>query len=146
MAEPAHSLICHTPDGLEQVARSILASAGGRRKFFLRGDLGAGKTALVGAFARCLGSTDEVSSPTFALVQEYAAPDWTPPVIRHIDAYRIRDTGDAWEAGLADYLEDGAWTFVEWPEILADWLPEQRIDISIRICPDSSREIVFLVI
>lgn len=138
-----HRLICPSPEGLEAVARAILAEAGERRTVCLEGDLGAGKTALVRAFASVLGSADEASSPTFAIVQEYLAPGLVPPVIRHIDAYRLRDAAEVEEAGIPEYLDDAAWTFVEWPEILLPWLPDHRVEVHIAILPDSSREFVF---
>jgi tRNA threonylcarbamoyladenosine biosynthesis protein TsaE len=142
----SQTLICTDPDQLEHIAKTILAKAEGRRKYCLHGDLGAGKTALVKAFVQLLGSADAVSSPTFALVQDYLAPSLKPPVIHHIDAYRLRDMDEVMEAGIPDYLEDNAWTFIEWPEVIGDWLPQQRVDIHIQILPDSSREIVFLMI
>lgn len=138
-----HTLVCSSPEGLEAVARAIVEGAGDRRTVCLEGDLGAGKTALVRAFARLLGSADEASSPTFAIVQEYLAPGLSPPVIRHIDAYRLRNAAEAEEAGIPEYLDDAAWTFVEWPEVLAPWLPDHRVEVRIAILPDSSREIVY---
>jgi tRNA threonylcarbamoyladenosine biosynthesis protein TsaE len=137
------TFICSAPEGLEEVARAILDAAGNRRTVCLEGDLGAGKTALVSAFARVLGSADEASSPTFAIVQEYLAPGLSPPLIRHIDAYRLRDAAEVEEAGIPEYLDDAAWTFVEWPELLSPWLPDHRVELRIAILPDSSREIVF---
>jgi len=65
-------------------------------------------------------------------------------VIHRIDAYRLNDLQEALDIGLPDYLDDPAWTFVEWPEILDPILPEERLDIHLQILPDSTREIVFL--
>lgn len=138
-----HTLHCTSPEGLEAVARVLLEAADDRRTVCLVGDLGAGKTALVRAFVRLLGSADEASSPTFAIVQEYLAPELSPPVIRHIDAYRLRDAAEAEEAGIPEYLDGAAWTFIEWPEVLSAWLPDRRMELRIAILPDSSREIVY---
>ena len=144
MTKPAATLICATPDDLPDIARQVIEAAGAYRLICLSGDLGAGKTALVTAMVAALGSSDAVSSPTFALVQDYLAPTLYPPVIHHIDAYRLNDLQEALDIGLPDYLDDPAWTFVEWPEILDPILPEERLDIHLQILPDSKREIVFL--
>jgi tRNA threonylcarbamoyladenosine biosynthesis protein TsaE len=93
----------------------------------LRGDLGAGKTTLVRAVARALGVTEPVTSPTFTLAQRYAG---TVPVA-HVDAYRLT-TADDEELGLvmASIGEDAV-AFVEWPDALADGLPEARLTVQI---------------
>lgn len=139
-----NSLLCPSPDHLPEVARQLLQVAGDRRKFCLSGDLGAGKTALVTALVKALGSRDQVSSPTFALVQDYVSVDQIPNIIHHIDAYRLEDLDEALDIGILDYLDDDAWTFIEWPDILESVLPKRRLDLEIRILPDSTREIVFL--
>lgn len=138
------TLICSSSAELPDVARQLLALAGDRRLFCLSGDLGAGKTALVTAMVQLLGSRDQVSSPTFSLVQDYISRDLNPNVIHHIDAYRLEDLEEALDIGILDYLDDDAWTFIEWPELLESVLPDRRIDLEIRILPNSAREIVFL--
>lgn len=138
------TFICTTPEDLPTIAREVILAAGTCRLVCLTGDLGAGKTALVTAIVAELGSRDDVSSPTFALIQDYLAPTRSPAVIHHIDAYRLRDLQEALDIGIMDYLDDDAWTFVEWPEILDPILPDERLDIHLQILPDSKREIVFL--
>ncbi len=139
-----NSLLCPSPGHLPEVAKQLLQAAGDRRKFCLSGDLGAGKTALVTALVKALGSRDQVSSPTFALVQDYISADQSPRTIHHIDAYRLEDLDEALDIGILDYLDDDSWTFIEWPDILESVLPQRRLDLEIRILPDSTREIVFL--
>lgn len=112
----------------------------------LQGDLGAGKTTFVKTCCALLGSEDKVSSPTFAIVQEYHAPNLKPSLIYHLDAYRVQYPSEIIESGLNDLLNTGAWTFVEWPEILRPWWPEHRIEVNIEILHDNSRKFVFLVI
>lgn len=137
--------ICTSPAELEGMAARMLEAMGHRRVVLLYGDLGAGKTTLVAALVKSLGSPDTVSSPTFAIVHDYLLPDGGG-VVHHLDAYRIENLDEAWEAGLEEILESGHWTFVEWPDVLASWLPARRAEIYLRILPDSSREIVFLIL
>ncbi len=144
MQSDSKTILCPSPDALPQVAREVIRLAGNRRVICLSGDLGAGKTALVTALVMALGSSDTVSSPTFALIQDYLSDQQDPPVIHHIDAYRLNDLDEALDIGILEILDDAAWTFIEWPEILNSVLPESRLDIDIQILPDSTREIVIL--
>jgi tRNA threonylcarbamoyl adenosine modification protein YjeE len=92
----------------------------------LHGDLGAGKTTLVQAICRGYGVRDEVTSPTYALVHEYAAPR---SVVQHLDLYRLDAPADLTNLGFDDMLGADAVLLVEWPERAGDRLPMERIDI-----------------
>lgn len=92
----------------------------------LRGDLGAGKTTLVQAICRGYGVSDEVTSPTYALVHEYAAPR---SVVRHLDLYRLESPADLTNLGFDDMLGPDAVLLVEWPERAGDRLPSTRTDV-----------------
>jgi tRNA threonylcarbamoyladenosine biosynthesis protein TsaE len=98
----------------------------------LYGDLGAGKTTFVRYLVAALGSSAPVSSPTFTLIHEYLGG--RVPVI-HMDAYRLKPgqgSSDAESTGLGEYMQTGEAVFlVEWPERIADFLPETRLDITI---------------
>jgi tRNA threonylcarbamoyladenosine biosynthesis protein TsaE len=96
------------------------------------GEMGSGKTTLIKEIVRQLGSKDEVSSPTFALVNEYKASDKT---IYHFDLYRLNDEIEALDFGIEEYLSDpNAYVFIEWFDIIENLLPEnsQKIRIIVR--------------
>jgi tRNA threonylcarbamoyladenosine biosynthesis protein TsaE len=96
------------------------------------GEMGSGKTTLIKEIVRQLGSKDEVSSPTFALVNEYKASDKT---IYHFDLYRLNDEIEALDFGIEEYLSDpNAYVFIEWADVIENLLPEnsQKIRIIVR--------------
>ena len=104
----------------------------------LRGPLGAGKTTLTQGLARALGVATPVTSPTFVLINEYAG---APPLL-HLDAYRLENLGwdELRDAGLEDFLDrTDAIRVVEWPSMIADWLPRAQWDIEISIEGDGRR-------
>ncbi len=91
----------------------------------LAGELGTGKTSFARAFIRARGGTDEVPSPTFTLVQEYALPSG---VVCHFDLYRLERPADAYELGIEEAFA-GAISLVEWPDRLGPLLPPDRLDV-----------------
>jgi tRNA threonylcarbamoyladenosine biosynthesis protein TsaE len=97
------------------------------------GELGAGKTTLVQAICRGYGVTEDVTSPTFALVHRYAAP--RSPVF-HLDLYRLRDARDLTNIGWDDLLAEEALVLIEWPERAGDRIPRNHVPISLQHLPD----------
>ncbi len=94
----------------------------------LKGEMGAGKTTLVSAVAQYLGVTDEVSSPTFAIVNEYASAGKTR--IYHLDLYRITDINELIDMGMEDMLESAYDVmFIEWPQLAEPFLPANTVEI-----------------
>ena len=104
----------------------------------LNGELGSGKTVFVKGFAKALGITDTITSPTFSLVKEYM--DGEMPLY-HMDVYRLDDTNN--NIGIADYFNKDGICIVEWPEMIQDQLPEERLDIKIKVVDDDTRLLVF---
>jgi tRNA threonylcarbamoyladenosine biosynthesis protein TsaE len=108
----------------------------------LSGDLGSGKTTLVQGIAQGWGSLDQVTSPTFVLVNAYRRPDGA--VLHHMDAYRMKDAAEAEDLDLTIMLETGA-IVIEWPERIQDILPHGRIWVDMRWLADEQRGMVFSV-
>ena len=98
----------------------------------IRGELGAGKTTLVQEIARGAGVTGDVTSPTFALVHEYAAPSST---VYHLDLYRLHGPGDLTNLGWDDIVGGDGIVLVEWPERAGARLPAPRLEIALRSVP-----------
>ncbi len=135
--------ISHSEDDTERIgeqAAKLLAKRGAAGTVIaLYGGLGAGKTAFVRGLARGLGCTGRVTSPTFAIVNEYPGPI---PLF-HFDMYRLSSSDELFEIGWEDYLVRGGVCAVEWSERVEDALPEQALRVQISHCEDeSTREIV----
>lgn len=106
----------------------------------LHGDLGAGKTTFVQGIARGWGATDEVSSPTFVLVNVYRRPDGA--LIHHMDAYRIQSALEAEDLDLEEMLRSGA-LLVEWAERIQTALPQEHLEVQLAWVNDEQRSLAF---
>jgi tRNA threonylcarbamoyladenosine biosynthesis protein TsaE len=102
------------------------------------GSMGAGKTTLISALCKSLGSTDELSSPTFSIVNEYSSKMGT---IYHFDFYRIKSIEEAFDFGLEEYLFSGNYCFLEWAEKVEVLLPETLMIVDISIIDENTREL-----
>lgn len=112
------------------------------RVFTFSGSLGAGKTTFVHALCDVLGVKDAVSSPTFALINEYRFPlkDGAEKIIYHMDWYRVRDAEEAVDAGMEDALNNpDAICFVEWPEKAPELLNMPLVHINIETLGETER-------
>lgn len=140
------ALLAQNENDLPEIVSQLLDFADGRKKFTLSGDLGAGKTALVKAFCKRMGVDENVSSPTFSIVNQYSFKNETDDqaIIHHMDLYRLRNVEEALDIGIEDYLYDEHFCFIEWPEIIEELLPPEVIHIKITILPNSNRKILFL--
>ncbi len=125
-------------DELKEVAHAILESRKGRNIILLRGGMGAGKTTLVRAIAECAGSSDSVTSPTFAIVNEYLTS--SDETIYHFDMYRIESPSEALDFGVEEYLSSGELCLIEWAERIEALLPQDVMTVSIEV-PSPTRRI-----
>ena len=103
----------------------------------LNGELGSGKTVFTKAFANALGIQDDVTSPTFNIIKEY--PNGELPLY-HMDVYRLE--GNVNELGLDEYFDGDGVTIVEWADMIQDHLPEERLDINIKVTGEDTRVII----
>ncbi len=125
--------------GLPAAARELIPHLQGRGVVALYGGMGAGKTTLVSALMREMGSTDDVTSPTFALVNDYLTG--TGQHVYHFDFYRIDNVREAFDLGYEEYFYSGDLCLVEWPEKIEELLPDDTLRIHIDTLPDDSRRI-----
>lgn len=132
-------------DSLEQLpaaADKFVETMGDATVYAFYGDMGAGKTTFINALSRRLGVEDDVTnSPSFAIINEYRS-DTTAELIYHFDLYRLEDIDEALEIGVEDYFDSGALCFLEWPERIADILPDDTVRVDIRVNDDNSRDII----
>jgi tRNA threonylcarbamoyladenosine biosynthesis protein TsaE len=118
---------------LQDVAKNLLYFAGNTKIWTFTGELGAGKTTLIKEIAAQLGSSDTISSPTYTLVNQYLYPQGN---IFHIDAYRLEDEEEAFQAGIEEIIDSVDYVWIEWPQKIQNLLPEQILDIQITVHPE----------
>ena len=123
---------------LDKVAEAVIESLDGRTVGALDAPMGAGKTTLVSRIAEYLGSEDDVTSPTFAIVNQYEGRR----TIYHFDMYRIDKIEEALDFGSEEYLSSGELCLVEWPEKIEALLPEDTMVVKIEILSDTARRFI----
>ena len=125
---------------INEAARQFIAAIGERKVFAFYGSMGAGKTTIIKAICEELGVSDVITSPTFAIVNEYTSSDGP---IYHFDFYRIKKLEEVYDMGFEDYFYSGALCFIEWPELIEEVLPEDAVKVSIKEKEDGTRAILF---
>lgn len=127
-------------DHIHEVARKFIAAMGDNTVFALYGKMGAGKTTFVKALCQELGVEDVVTSPTFAVINEYRS-DIAGELIYHFDFYRIKKLEEVYDMGYEDYFYSGALCFIEWPELVEELLPGNTVKVTIEELEDGSRKL-----
>ena len=125
-------------DQIHEAARQFIAEMGDNTVFALYGKMGAGKTTFIKAVCEELGVSDVITSPTFAIVNEYRS-DIAGELIYHFDFYRINDIREAYDFGYEEYFYSGDLCLVEWPEKIESLLPEDTMNVRITVDDDQSR-------
>lgn len=128
-------------EDIKQAAKQFAEAMGENTVFAFYGKMGAGKTTFIKAVCEELGVEDIVTSPTFAIVNEYEAADGRP--IYHFDFYRIKKVSEAYDMGCEEYFYSGHPCFIEWPELIEEVLPEETVNVNIEALPDGDRRLVF---
>ena len=124
---------------LDNVAQAVIEALDDRTVVAFDAPMGAGKTTLISRIVALLGAEDDVTSPTFAIVNQYEGSEVT---IYHFDMYRIERIEEALDFGCEEYFASGALCLVEWPEKIEPLLPEDTMVVKIEILSDSARRFV----
>ena len=122
---------------LKSVAKQLLSNLKSKTLLFY-GEMGVGKTTLIKALVKELGGIEEVSSPTFSIVNEYELKD---DKVFHFDLYRIRSLEEAYNFGIEDYLDAGHWVFIEWPELIETILDGTFDEIKLELDSKNKRRL-----
>ncbi|MEE1141794.1 MAG: tRNA (adenosine(37)-N6)-threonylcarbamoyltransferase complex ATPase subunit type 1 TsaE [Prevotella sp.] len=128
-------------DTIRSAARQFIENIGSSRVFAFYGKMGAGKTTFVKALCEELGCDDVITSPTFAIVNEYTDGEQQP--VYHFDFYRIKKLEEVYDMGYEEYFYSGALCLIEWPELIEDVLPDDTVRVIIEEQADGSRLLTF---
>lgn len=125
-------------EDIKEAARRFVDNMNGRTVFAFYGKMGAGKTTLIKAICENIGVEDVVTSPTFAIVNEYSLAKSSQQVF-HFDFYRIQKIEEVFDMGYEDYFYSGAICLIEWPELIGKLLPDDAVKVGIEVLSDGSR-------
>jgi tRNA threonylcarbamoyladenosine biosynthesis protein TsaE len=132
-------------DNIREAARQFISQMDGRTVFAFYGQMGAGKTTFIKAVCEEMGVSYVITSPTFAIVNEYSvepsALHLSPSTIYHFDFYRIHRLEEVYDMGYEEYFYSGCPCFIEWPELIEELLPPDAVRIAIEEQPDGTRRL-----
>jgi tRNA threonylcarbamoyladenosine biosynthesis protein TsaE len=140
------NIIIQDIDHIREAAREFISQMGQAHVFAFYGKMGAGKTTFVKAICEELGVSDVITSPTFAIINEYSLNSQLLPLtstIYHFDFYRIKKLEEVYDMGYEDYFYSGALCFIEWPELIEEILPDDAVRVSITEQNDGTRMVSF---
>ena len=129
-------------DNIQEAAQEFLNNLGDNKIFAFYGKMGAGKTTFIKAICEALDVDDVITSPTFAIVNEYTSNKLGEPIY-HFDFYRIKKLDEVYDMGYEDYFYSGNLCFLEWPELIEDLLPEDAVKVTINANEDGTRNIEY---
>ena len=129
-------------DTIREAAREFVKNMGKANVYAFYGKMGAGKTTFIKAVCEELGVDDVITSPTFAIVNEYRS-ETNGELIYHFDFYRIKKLEEVYDMGYEDYFYSGALCFLEWPELIEELLPDNAVKVTITQNEDDSRTVEF---
>lgn len=129
-------------DHIREAAKTFIDNMTEAKVYAFYGKMGAGKTTFIKAICEESGVTDVITSPTFAIVNEYKS-DTTGQTIYHFDFYRIKKLEEVYDMGYEDYFYSGNLCFLEWPELIEEILPENAVKVTISEQEDGSRLVEF---
>ena len=132
-----YKITTYSEDETMELAQNIESEKFPNMVICLIGDLGSGKTVFTKAFALALGINENITSPTFNIIKEY---DNAEMKLFHMDVYRLSDTKQ--DIGIEEYFDKGGVTIIEWADMIKDILPEERLDIKIKIADDNTRILI----
>lgn len=128
-------------DNIRAAAREFIKNMGNSHVFAFYGKMGAGKTTFIKAICEELGVEDVITSPTFAIVNDYTAGDGRH--IYHFDFYRIKKLDEVYDMGYEDYFYSDSLCFLEWPELIEELLPSDAVKVTITQQDDGNRVVEF---
>jgi tRNA threonylcarbamoyladenosine biosynthesis protein TsaE len=126
---------------IHDAARQFIQNMGQANVFAFYGKMGAGKTTFIKALCEELGVDDVITSPTFAIVNEYTDGKGDP--IYHFDFYRIKKLDEVYDMGYEDYFYSRHLCLLEWPELIEDLLPDNAVRVQIEEQDDGTRRVTF---
>ena len=136
-------------NNIREAAREFISQIGDHHVFAFYGKMGAGKTTFIKAICEELGVEDVITSPTFAIVNEYEVKTkpqtliLKPQIIYHFDFYRIKKLEEVYDMGYEDYFYSGSLCFIEWPELIEELLPDDAVRVTIEENADGTRSVTF---
>jgi len=134
-----YKITCRSERETMELAQNIESEKFPGMVICLDGELGSGKTMFVKGFARALGIEDNITSPTFNLIKEYVNCELP---LYHMDVYRLNDSFE--NVGLEDYFNKDGITIIEWSDMIKDYLPQERLEIKVKIVDENTRILVLV--